>query len=50
MTTYPEQANGGCMCGAVRYAVDGAPMSSIFCHCMSCRRHTGAPVVALAGY
>lgn len=50
MTTYPEEASGGCMCGAVRYHVEGAPLSSIFCHCMSCRRHTGAPVVALAGY
>ena len=50
MATYPDQAVGGCLCGAVRYRVDGAPLSTIFCHCMSCRKHTGAPVVALAGY
>lgn len=30
MTTYPEEASGGCMCGAVRYHVEGAPLSSIF--------------------
>lgn len=46
----PKQAIGGCLCGAVRYRVDGAPMSTIYCHCESCRKHTGAPVVALAGY
>ena len=50
MGTLTEDASGGCMCGAVRYRAEGAPLSVIFCHCMSCRRHTGAPVVALAGY
>ena len=41
---------GGCMCGAVRYEASGDPISVIFCHCESCRKHTGAPVVALAGF
>jgi hypothetical protein len=41
---------GGCMCGAVRYEASGEPVSVIHCHCLSCRRHTGAPVVTLAGY
>lgn len=41
---------GGCMCGAVRYAAAGAPFGIGYCHCLSCRRHTGAPVVMLAGY
>ena len=41
---------GGCMCGAVRYEASGDPISVIFCHCESCRRHSGAPVVALAGF
>ncbi len=41
---------GGCLCGAVRYAVTGTPISVLYCHCESCRRHAGAPVVALAGY
>jgi len=50
MQAPPESANGGCMCGAVRYHVEGAPLSTLFCHCLSCRRHTGAPVVTLAGY
>jgi hypothetical protein len=38
------------MCGAVRYEASGDPISVIFCHCESCRKHTGAPVVALAGF
>ncbi len=34
----------------VRYEAEGAPVSVIYCHCNSCRKHTGAPVVALAGF
>jgi len=41
---------GGCLCGAVRYEITGAPRSVIYCHCESCRKHAGAPVVALAEY
>ena len=41
---------GGCLCGAVRYEASGNPVSVIYCHCESCRKSTGAPVVALAGY
>jgi len=41
MKTY----EGGCLCGAVRYRLSGPPMESTVCHCASCRRATGAPVV-----
>ena len=41
---------GGCMCGAVRYETKGQPFSVAHCHCESCRKHTGAPVVTLAGF
>ncbi|MGA2399004.1 MAG: GFA family protein [Steroidobacteraceae bacterium] len=37
---------GGCLCGAVRYRLGEAPSSSVNCHCRSCRRASGAPVVA----
>ena len=36
---------GGCLCGAVRYEASGDPLGVGHCHCHSCRRHTGAPVV-----
>ena len=40
---------GGCMCGAVRY---GAPEAHavVYCHCKSCKAHTGGAVVFRAGY
>jgi len=36
---------GGCLCGAVRYEVTGAVSNPCFCHCASCRRASGAPMV-----
>jgi len=41
---------GGCMCGAVRYEVSGEPLAVSHCHCLSCRKHNGGPVVTLAGF
>jgi hypothetical protein len=39
--------SGGCLCGAVRYAVwaDGAEVVD-YCHCGQCRKASGAPVTA----
>ncbi len=42
--------SGGCMCGAVRYEASGEPLSVTHCHCHSCRKHNGGPVVTLAGF
>lgn len=39
---------GGCLCGAVRYRIDAAPVSTIICHCATCRRAAGASSVAWA--
>ena len=36
---------GGCLCGAVRYRIQGTPLVSVTCHCRSCRRASGAAVV-----
>jgi hypothetical protein len=39
---------GGCLCGALRYRVTGAPIDAGYCHCTLCRRSSGAPVLAWA--
>ncbi len=41
---------GGCLCGALRYAVRGDPLLTTLCHCSICRRAAGAPLVAWAMY
>jgi hypothetical protein len=37
---------GGCLCGMVRYRVEGDPSSSSLCFCRSCRLASGASPVA----
>jgi hypothetical protein len=37
---------GGCLCGAVRFEVSGPATFLCYCHCLSCRRASGAPLVA----
>jgi hypothetical protein len=32
---------GGCLCGAVRLELQGAPYRVGLCHCMDCRKKTG---------
>lgn len=43
-----KAAEGGCLCGAVRYRVSGQPVASTLCHCRSCRRASGGTNVAWA--
>lgn len=33
---------GGCLCGALRYAVTGDPLRISVCHCTWCQRRTGS--------
>lgn len=41
---------GRCLCGAVRYRAEGPASSIGYCHCISCRRASGAPYVAWATF
>jgi hypothetical protein len=50
MTDNTMAITGGCMCGAVRYEAVGEPFWVGHCHCSSCRRHTGAPVVTFVSF
>lgn len=41
-------AQGGCLCGAVRYEIHGPLVDAGYCHCRLCQKSSGAPVVAWA--
>jgi hypothetical protein len=41
---------GGCSCGAVRFEVRGEPLAVGTCHCLECRKATGAAYVAYADW
>ena len=36
-----DSATGSCLCGAVRYRVNGPLRDVVFCHCSRCRRTHG---------
>jgi hypothetical protein len=38
-------AEGGCLCGAIRYRVSAAPFSVAHCHCSNCRKASGAAML-----
>lgn len=41
---------GGCLCGAVRYEVQGEPYIAGHCHCSICRKLTGSVFSATANW
>jgi hypothetical protein len=43
-----DSHEGGCLCGAIRYRMSGAPTSTNICTCTQCQRQTGAPLPAFA--
>jgi hypothetical protein len=40
---------GGCLCGAVRYHCDAAPLMTAVCHCRSCQRQSGSAFSIIVG-
>lgn len=39
---------GSCLCGALRYEIEGPLTLMMNCHCSMCRKHHGAPFVTFA--
>ena len=46
MTALP--LTGGCLCGAVRFEIDGPPGVASYCHCTRCQRRSGTAASAQA--
>ena len=42
--------SGHCLCGDVRFTANGDPAWVSYCHCASCRRHTGSPVSCFVNF
>lgn len=43
-------ATGSCLCGEFGFTARGEPLYRVYCHCVDCRRASGAPVSMLVGY
>lgn len=41
-----DRIKGGCLCGCVRYDVDGPLRPVVACHCIQCRKASGHYVAA----
>jgi hypothetical protein len=50
MSPAADHYEGGCLCGEVRFIATGQPKGVYWCHCQSCRRHTGAPVSVFVAF
>jgi hypothetical protein len=50
MSDAVERYEGRCLCGAVRFVAEGRPKGVYWCHCDSCRRHSGAPVSVFVAF
>lgn len=44
------KAHGHCLCGNVEFEANGTPSWVAYCHCASCRRHTGSPVTCFVNF
>jgi hypothetical protein len=49
VSTAGAEHQGGCLCGAVRFAFAEPLLWIAHCHCASCRRNTGAALATFIG-
>jgi hypothetical protein len=43
-----DRLEGGCACGAIRYALESEPFDCGWCHCRTCQRVSGSLAMAFA--
>jgi hypothetical protein len=44
------KSHGHCLCGNIEFEANGVPSWVAYCHCASCRRHTGSPVTCFVNF
>jgi hypothetical protein len=44
-----ETRTGGCLCGAVRYDIQGEVAMQLVCHCSHCQKQVGSAFSTIAG-
>ena len=42
-------ANGTCLCGQIRFRLDGPFQMMMHCHCSRCRKHHGSAFATFVG-
>ncbi|GAM83413.1 hypothetical protein ANO11243_014010 [Dothideomycetidae sp. 11243] len=45
-----DSVTGSCLCRAVTYKATGKPMFRTLCHCLNCRKVSGAPMMGSSVY
>lgn len=44
-----EGMTGGCLCGKVRYKIEGQPLMQAVCHCRNCQKQAGSAWSMITG-
>jgi hypothetical protein len=49
MSGEKKHFTGGCLCGALRYEIDGEPLYSGHCYCTDCQKASGSGFIPFMG-